>query len=85
MSWRISTRAEPRPGARWWVSAALMAVTAGVVAYFFDPQRGRARRIRFAQRARPLVPAHLLHPGEQVAGASQGWPEEPPPDVDSEG
>lgn len=85
MSWRISTRTEPRPAARWWVSAGLMAATAVVAAYFFDPQRGRARRLRFAQRARPLVPGHLLQAGGPDAGASTGWPEEPPPDVDSEG
>jgi hypothetical protein len=85
MSWRFSTRTQPRPAARWWVSAGIMAATAAVVAYFFDPQRGRARRIGFSQRARALVPGHLPHAGEPDAGVSQGWPEEPPPDVDSEG
>lgn len=87
MSWRLSTRSDPRPGRpglRWWVSAGVMAAAAFVAAYFLDPQRGEARRSRLVQRTRALVPGNPLRAGWPDFGPSGGWPDEPPPDVDSE-
>ncbi len=55
-----------------------------LAAYLFDPERGRERRTRLAERTRALVPGSPFHTGTPGADSSQGWPEEPPPDVDSE-
>ena len=62
----------------------MMAATAFLTVYFFDRERGRARRIRLAERARALVPGNPYRAAEPEAGSARGWPEEAPPDVDSE-
>jgi hypothetical protein len=62
-----------------------MAATVILAAYIFDPVRGRARRMQLAGRARSLVPGNLLDRGAASPDTPGGWPEEPPPDVDSEG
>jgi hypothetical protein len=51
MSWRLSPRSARRGDARWWVSAAVMAGLAAVGAYLLDPDRGRSRRTRIAERS----------------------------------
>jgi BON domain-containing protein len=50
MSWRLAPRAARRGDARWWVSAAVMAGSAATAAYLLDPDRGRSRRTRIAER-----------------------------------
>lgn len=85
MSWRLAPRSYERPGrpgARWWVSATAMVALALAAAYLLDPENGRARRLRLTGRARSLAPWKLA--GRGAADTSGGWPEEPPPDVDSE-
>jgi hypothetical protein len=55
MSWRLSPRSARRGDARWWLSAAVMAGSAATVAYLFDPDRGRSRRTRIAERTSHIV------------------------------
>jgi BON domain-containing protein len=55
MSWRLSPRAARRGDARWWLSAAVIAGSAATVAYLLDPDRGRSRRTRIAERTSHIV------------------------------
>jgi hypothetical protein len=51
MSRRMSPRPGRRGGARWWIAAGgLVGVAAGLT-YLFDPDEGRTRRARMAQRS----------------------------------
>ena len=36
---------------RWWVGAAVLAAASAAAAYFFDPENGKARRIRAVERS----------------------------------
>lgn len=95
MSWRLNTRSappHPRARARWWMGATIVASGAVVGAYLLDPARGPARRARIVESTRRLtgrtrarisrvVPFMKESEGSQQAA---GWPQEPPPDVDSE-
>jgi hypothetical protein len=36
---------------RWWVGAAMVAAASAAAAYFFDPENGKARRIRVVERS----------------------------------
>ncbi|HUY73751.1 MAG TPA: hypothetical protein VMW11_04505 [Candidatus Dormibacteraeota bacterium] len=95
MSWRLHTRiapAHPRSRARWWVGAMFVAAGAFVGAYLLDPVRGQARRSRIAERTEHLAgrararisgAMPFLNQGEDAERPST-WPEEAPPDVDSE-
>jgi osmotically-inducible protein OsmY len=40
---------------RWWLGAALLAAASAAATYFFDPENGRARRIRVAERSGHLA------------------------------
>lgn len=95
MSWRLKTRTDPRrrrSGARWWMGATLVAAGALVGAYLLDPERGHGRRNRIAERTGHLVGTTRRRISHQIpfvsqgeeAAESAGWPEEAPPDVDSE-
>jgi BON domain-containing protein len=55
MSWRLSRRTAGRGDARWWLSAAVMAGSAATAAYLLDPDRGRSRRTRIAERTSHVV------------------------------
>jgi BON domain len=58
MSWRMSTRSDPRPGrpgTRWWVSVGVISAAVLAASYFLDPERGRGRRIRIAERTGRVV------------------------------
>jgi len=55
MSWRLSPRAARRGETRWWLSAAVIAGSAATVAYLLDPDRGRTRRTRIAERTSHFV------------------------------
>ena len=84
MSWRLKTRTYPRhrgSGARWWMGATFVAAGALVGAYFLDPVRGHERRARVGAKSRTLV---RRNGRREEAFQSETWPEEAPPDVDSE-
>ena len=84
MSWRLKTRTAPRhthSRARWWMGATLVAAGAFAGAYLLDPLSGHERRMRVVARTRRL----MGRDGPRDAAAeSETWPEEAPPDVDSE-
>ncbi len=95
MSWRLKTRTAPghrRSALRWWMGATLVATGALVGAYLLDPERGHARRARVAESAGPLVRKTRSRISHEPPSVSRGkdveqpatWPEEAPPDVDSE-
>ena len=50
MTWRMQTRGIDRPRRRWWLGAGMVIGSAAAAVYFLDPQRGRSRRLRFADR-----------------------------------
>jgi hypothetical protein len=84
MSWRLRTRTAPRhrgSGARWWMGAALLAAGALAGAYLLDPIRGHDRRMRVVESTRHLGRGTGSRGGLTMPG---DWPEEAPPDVDSE-
>lgn len=69
MSWRISTRRNPRPGRpglRWWVSVGAMSAVAVAAAYLLDPELGRSRRTRIAERTRHQVRMTVGRIGRQA-------------------
>jgi hypothetical protein len=69
MSWRMTTRSNPRPGrpaTRWWVSVGVMSAAAVAATYFLDPERGRGRRIRIAERTGHVVRRALKRAERQV-------------------
>jgi hypothetical protein len=69
--------------ASWLIVALGVATSAVAAAYLFDREQGKARRGRLAQRfGRVDSLIHLPASPESVVGDQ--WPEEPPPDVDSE-
>ena len=95
MSWRLTTRnapPHPRAGARWWMGATIVAGGALVGAYLLDPARGHARRARIVESTRRLTGRTRTRitrvvPFTKKSGKSHqpaDWPQEPPPDVDSE-
>ncbi len=95
MSWRLKTRTYPRhrrSAARWWMGATLVAAGALVGAYLLDPEHGHGRRTRIAERTGHLAGSTRRRISRQMPFVSQGeearqpaaWPEEAPPDVDSE-
>lgn len=51
MTWRMQTRVADRRRGRWWLGAGFMVGGAVAAIYFLDPEHGRARRIRFTERA----------------------------------
>jgi BON domain len=55
MSGRLPPRTARRGDARWWLSAAVIAGSAATVAYLLDPDGGRSRRTRIAERASHIV------------------------------
>ena len=55
MSWRLSRRAARRGDARWWLGATVVAGSAATAAYLLDPDRGRSRRTRIAERTSHFV------------------------------
>lgn len=50
MSWRTSARIARQRDSRWWLGAGMVAVSAAAAVYFLDPEHGRARRTRVADR-----------------------------------
>ena len=68
-----------RRDARWWLAAAIIAASAAAASYLLDSEQGRSRRLGLVQRARSV-----LYLPASAAAAEERWPEEPPPDVDSE-
>lgn len=95
MSWRLRTRKappHPRAAVRWWAGATLVAAGALVGAYLLDPVRGQARRTRIAASTERLAGRTRARISRATPFMSRGegsqqpadWPEEPPPDVDSE-
>lgn len=42
-------------GKRWWFGAAVVAAVSAAATYFFDPQNGKARRIRVVERSGHLA------------------------------
>jgi hypothetical protein len=90
MSWRMKTRTDPRhrhSGARWWLGATILATGAFAGAYLLDPLKGYDRRARLAKRLQVPGTAARNRAAAMAAKAeseSEDWPEEAPPDVDSE-
>lgn len=95
MSWRLNTRyapPHPRARARWWMGATIVAGGALVGAYLLDPARGHVRRARIVEGTRRLTGrtrARILRVAPFVKDNAPShrpsdWPQEPPPDVDSE-
>lgn len=88
MSGRLPATSVSRHGFRRWISFAAIAGTVAGVAYLFDPREGRARRERISQRTVRLFDDMAsnarLRLSRQVASPAERWPDEPPPDVDSE-
>lgn len=95
MSWRLKARTDPihvRSGARWWMGATIVAAGALVGAYLLDPDHGQARRTRVVERTGHLVGRTRMRISHAMPFASQSeeaagpaaWPDEAPPDVDSE-
>ncbi|HUZ87933.1 MAG TPA: hypothetical protein VNF26_13370 [Candidatus Baltobacterales bacterium] len=70
------------------MGATLVAAGALVGAYLLDPARGRARRVRMAESTARLMgrTRARISRVNQGEGSQQpaDWPEEAPPDVDSE-
>jgi hypothetical protein len=97
MSWRFTLRSSRRGDLRWWISIAAIASLAAGMAYLLETREGRGRRIRISQRTGVGAVKSFLHlPGTPApnktadlvasaeASSEERWPEEPPPDVDSE-
>ncbi len=84
MSWRLRTRTYPRhrgSAARWWMGATLVVAGAMAGAYLLDPLRGHERRMHVVERTRHLVGSSGR---PDRARELETWPDEAPPDVDSE-
>lgn len=62
MTWRMQTRVTDRPRRRWWVGAGMVIGSAAAAVYFLDPERGRSRRIRIADRT-----AHVARTAQRRA------------------
>jgi hypothetical protein len=95
MSWRLRARTDAnhaRSGARWWMGATIVAAGALMGAYLLDPEHGHARRMRVVERTGRLVGRTRMRISHAMpfAGRSDAatgpaaWPDEAPPDVDSE-
>lgn len=95
MSWRLNTRnapPHPRAGARWWMGATIVAGGALAGAYLLDPVRGHDRRARIVESTRRLTGKTrarisrvvTLTKGNGGSRQPAEWPQEAPPDVDSE-
>lgn len=95
MSWRLNTRTappHPRAGARWWMGATIVASGALVGAYLLNPVHGHERRARIVESTRRLTGRTRARisrvvpftKGKAPSHQPADWPQEPPPDVDSE-
>ncbi|HET7421655.1 MAG TPA: BON domain-containing protein [Candidatus Dormibacteraeota bacterium] len=73
MSTRSTTRSARRRDFRWWASLGVIASLAAGMAYLFDPEEGRGRRIRMSQQTAHVLRHVARNTARRLRYMSKSW------------